>query len=56
MARWLTPVFAVLFLAVPAAQAKAPPDLRICGASGCVAIAQNDAEQLPLWHTMGVAR
>jgi hypothetical protein len=55
VARWLTPVLAVLFLAVPAAQAKAPPDLRICGASGCVAIAQNVAEQLPLWHTMDAA-
>jgi hypothetical protein len=52
VARCLTPVLAVLFLAVPAAQAKAPPDVKICGASGCVAIAQNDAERLPLWHTM----
>ena len=55
MARWLTPVLVVVFFAVPAAQAKAPPDVRICGASGCVAIAQNDAERLPLWHTMGAA-
>ena len=53
MARWLTPVFAVLTFAVPAAQAKAPPDVRVCGASGCVAIAQTDAERLPLWHTTG---
>jgi hypothetical protein len=56
VARWLTPVLAVVFFAVPAAQAKAPPDVRICGASGCVAIAQNDAERLPLWgRTGGVA-
>jgi hypothetical protein len=55
VARWLTPVLAVLSLAVPAAQAKAPPDVKICGASGCVAIAPTDAEQLPLWHTMGAA-
>ena len=53
MARWLTPVLAVLFLAVPAAQAKAPPDVKICGVSGCVAIAQNDAERLPLWSRTG---
>jgi hypothetical protein len=55
MARRLTPVLVLLLFAVPAAQAKAPPDVRICGASGCMAIAQNDAERLPLWHTTGAA-
>jgi hypothetical protein len=55
MARRLMPVLVLLLFAVPAAQAKAPPDVRICGASGCVAIAQNDAERLPLWHTMSGA-
>lgn len=42
-----------MLFAVPAAQAKAPPDVRICGASGCAAIAQSDAERLPLWSTSG---
>jgi hypothetical protein len=42
-----------LLLAVPAARAKAPPDVKICGVSGCVAIAQQDAERLPLWSTTG---
>jgi hypothetical protein len=52
MARLLA-VAALVLSAAPAAQAKAPPDLRLCGASGCVAIASAAAEQLPLWHTDG---
>ena len=53
MARRLTPVLALLLVAVPAAQAKAPPDVKICGATACLAIAQNDAERLSLWSTSG---
>jgi hypothetical protein len=53
--RWVMPVFVVVTLAVPAAQAKAPPDgVRLCGAGGaCVSIGRQDAERMGVWGLSG---
>ena len=58
MIRWLAPLaVVVLAAAVPAAQAKAPPQgVKLCGAGGkCVSLGWQDAERMPVWHSDGTA-
>ena len=44
-------VVALLAFAVPAAQAKAPPlGVKICGATACRSVSQEDAERMGIWH------
>jgi hypothetical protein len=52
MSRRLAPLAFVVLAAVPAAQAKAPPEgVKLCGAaSACVSIGWQDAERMPIWH------
>jgi hypothetical protein len=55
MIRRFTLVVAVLIFAVPAAQAKAPPNgATLCGAGGaCVPLTSQESETLQIWHVSG---
>jgi hypothetical protein len=58
MIRRFTLVVAVLTFAVPAAQAKAPPNgATFCGAAGvCVPLTYQESETLQIWHVGGTER